>query len=380
MRSLSNTSSQNWLIKYKLYHIPFWFLYHYLWWVVAIANPFKAASSILSYPYFFKYFFYVAFQAAAVYINLYYLIPKYLEKNRFRPYLSMLLFTILCASLCIVSGYYLTAFLAHRTITDVFGKDACVFNFFANALPSTVASTTLAMSIKLTKNWIQARRRQQLLETEKLETELKFLKYQFNPHFLFNTINSIFFLIHKNPGKASDSLAKFSELLRHQLYECNDTQIPLSKEVAYLQNFIELEKLRQNKNIEVAVEMSPHNTEHLGIAPFILMNFVENAFKHVSKHADEPNWIKIKLGTQQQQLYFTVVNSASPGISTEDVINYGGIGLTNVQRRLHLLYPGQHTLEIQNNITSFEINLVLQVSEFVIAQPRQKLPAMEYAV
>jgi two-component system LytT family sensor kinase len=380
MNSLSGKPGQNWLIKYKLYHIPFWFLYHYLWWVVAVANPIKAASSIFSYPYFFKYFFYVFFQAVAVYVNLYYLIPKLLEKNKFVPYVSSLLLVVICASLCIVCGYYTTAFLAHRTIADIFGNGACFFTFFSNALPSTVASTTLAMSIKLTKNWIQSRHRQQLLETEKLETELKFLKYQFNPHFLFNTINSIFFLIHKNPGKASDSLAKFSELLRHQLYECNDTQIPLSKEVAYLQNFIELEKLRQNKNIDVTVEMNQKNTEHLGIAPFILMNFVENAFKHVSKHADEPNWIKIKFSVNQQQLHFTVVNSASPGISTEDVINYGGIGLTNVQRRLHLLYPGLHTLEIQNNITTFEIKLALQLTEFVIAQTRQKQPAVEYAV
>ncbi len=236
------------------------------------------------------------------------------------------------------------------------------------------------MSIKLTKNWIQSRHKQQVLETEKLETELKFLKSQFNPHFLFNTINSIFFLIHKNPGKASDSLAKFSELLRHQLYECNDMQIPLSKEVAYLENFIELEKLRQNKNIEVNVQMKQNNTEHLGVAPFILMNFVENAFKHVSKHADEPNWINISLYSEQHQLFFTVANSASPGISNGELVNYGGIGLKNVQRRLHLLYPGQHTLDIKNNDSNFEIKLLLQLSEFAVAQPAQMQPVLEYAV
>lgn len=109
------------------------------------------------------------------------------------------------------------------------------YNCLGEAIPSTIASITLAMSIKLTKNWLQTERRKQLLEKEKLETELKFLKHQFNPHFLFNSINSIFFLIHKNPDMASASLAKFSELLRHQLYEYNDQQIPLHKEISYLE-------------------------------------------------------------------------------------------------------------------------------------------------
>src|ERR1041384_232426 len=101
-----------------------------------------------------------------------------------------------------------------------------------------------------------------MLEKEKLETELTFLKNQFNPHFLFNSINSIFFLIHKNPDMASASLAKFSDLLRHQLYESNDTQIPLEKEIVYLENFVELEKLRQNKNLAVSFKVNDHYNRH----------------------------------------------------------------------------------------------------------------------
>ncbi len=119
-----------------------------------------------------------------------------------------------------------------------------MYYFQINALPSSVAATTLGMSIKLTKNWIQSRRREQELEKEKLETELKFLRSQFNPHFLFNTINSIFVLIHKNPVMASESLAKFSDILRYQLYECNEHCIPLGQELNYLENFIELQRLQ----------------------------------------------------------------------------------------------------------------------------------------
>ena len=367
----SGSNIPNWVLKYKLYHIPFWFLYHYFWWTVAVGNPIKAASTILFTPFAIKYSFYVVFQMIAVYFNLYYLIPKYLQKGRFYPYIGYLLLTTACASALIIPGYYLSARVSGQTVQQVYGSGACIFNFIASSLPSTLATITFAMSIKLTKNWIETERRHQVLENEKLETELKFLKNQFNPHFLFNTINSIFFLIHKNPDKASASLAKFSDLLRYQLYECNDKQIPLSKEVTFLENSIELEKLRLNNNIEVALEINQQHTGHLAIAPFILMPFVENAFKHVSKHTDRPNWIRIKLELDRQQLTFSTSNSVSQDVYN-DVVNYGGIGLKNVRRRLDLIYPGQYDLEIKRNNTSFEVNLQLQLTALVLSSPLQK--------
>ena len=247
--------TRHWLIRYKLHHLPFWFAYNYLLWAVTIGNPIKAAHDLFYLPFTVKYLVYVVSQALAVYFNLYFLIPRYLDKSRFVLYTLLVLLTAVTAAALIVPVYYFTAYLAHSTTRELFGKDACMFSFFSNALLTTLASTTLAMSIKLTKNWRQSKHRQQLLEKEKLETELNFLRYQFNPHFLFNTINSIFFLIHKNPDMASASLAKFSELLRYQLYECNDERIALTSEIAYLENFIGLEKLRQNSSLEVSLEI-----------------------------------------------------------------------------------------------------------------------------
>lgn len=374
MGALTNHSSnQHWFFRYKVYHLPFWFVYHYVWWVMTLGSPGKALDSLLYLPYTIKYSFFVIFQALAVYVNLYYLIPAYLEKNRYTHYLTYLLLTILATSLLLVSGYYFSAYMTGKTLNELYGGGSqadCFVRFFGTALPSTVASTTLAMSIKLTKNWIQTKQRQQALEKEKLEAELTFLKNQFNPHFLFNTINSIFFLIHKNPDVASASLAKFSDLLRYQLYECNDQQIPLSKEMAYMKNFIELEKLRQNSNVTVTLTIEPSFTDHLGIAPFVLMTFVENAFKHVSKHSDQPNWITINLELAEQQLTFFVANSSAPNTANE-VIHYGGIGLKNVQRRLDLLYPNQYELAIQNDPDQFTIRLGVKLFEFVLTPTLQ---------
>ncbi|SDS73566.1 Histidine kinase [Mucilaginibacter mallensis] len=353
----------NWLIRYKLYHIPFWCVYHFIWWSIAIGNPLKAASYLLFTPMLVKFSFYVIFQAIAVYFNLYFLIPRYLEKSRFVIYIILLLSTVAITSLLITPGYYLSAFLIHKSVIQAYGG---LYNCLGEAIPSTLASMTLAMSIKLTKNWLQTTRRQQLLEKEKLETELKFLKYQFNPHFLFNSINSIFFLIHKNPDMASDSLARFSELLRHQLYECNDRQIPLSKELDYLENFIGLEKLRQHDDLEVALEIDPGPVARLGIAPFILMTFVENAFKHVSRQSGRKNWININIRLNGLQLEMDVDNSTWDE-ELQEVINYGGIGLKNVRRRLELLYPGQYELSITQNTGSFAVRFKLMLSELELS-------------
>lgn len=352
---------RHWFIRYKLYHLPFWGAYNYFSWLVTVGNPIRATNDLLYLPFTVKYLFYVVVQTLAVYFNLYFLFPRYLEKSRFVPYTLLMLLTCVGAAFLIIPGYYAGAGIAHSTINALFGEKACLFTFFSNAFLSTLAAMTLAMSIKLTKHWIESRQRQQLLEKEKLATELNYLRYQFNPHFLFNTINSIFFLIHKNPDMASASLARFSELLRYQLYECNGERIPLSGEIAYLENFIGLEKLRQSSMLGLEVDICREETDAVTIAPFLLMTFVENAFKHVSRHTDRPNWITIQLRQKGRQLDFRVDNSSS-SLESGHLLHYSGIGLRNVQRRLDLLYPGRHNLSIHNEDGRFGIRLRLELA------------------
>ncbi len=325
------------------------------------------AHNIFFSPYVIKHFFYVIFQALGVYFNLYFLIPRFLIKGRYVVYGCLLLLTIFGIATFITSGYYVSAFWSDHSFQELYGIDPRKYAHFfqLNTLPSTVASMTLAMSIKLTKNWIQSTRRQQLLEREKLETELQFLKSQLNPHFLFNTINSIFVLIHKNPKMASEALAKFSDLLRYQLYESNEQQIPLRQELDNLENFIALEKLRHEKdNLELLMQMEPTLFHNLTIAPFILMPFIENAFKHVSRHTDGLNWIRINLCCNQRQVEFSIVNSISSfSNSSFTITQSSGIGLKNVQRRLDLLYPDTHTLTFQQDEHQFGVLLRIALQE-----------------
>jgi len=340
-------------MKKLLYHLPFWFMYHYLSWSLIVGSLVEPAASIFTEPAA-KFYFYVLFQAAGVYLNLYVLMPRLLEKGRYVLYLILLVPATLGTTALIVPGYYAEAYLSGHPLPTGY------WVIYRNkALPSTMASMTLAMSLKFAKNWLQSRHAQQVLEKEKLASELKFLRAQLNPHFLFNTINSIFVLINKDPALASDALLTFSGLMRYQLYECNGPFIPLPQETGYLHNFIELEKLRHDLDLQLTVDISTQANGHLSIAPFLLLPFVENAFKHVSAPHGESTWISLKTGCTDGTFTLEVVNSTNGHRS----INTAGIGLQNVRRRLELLYPGRYQLDIRDNAPVFRVTLKLQLHE-----------------
>ncbi len=357
------------LYHYKAHHLVFWFVYHYMWWAIGIGSAKEAAYNIFFSPYNVKFLFYFIFQAAAVYFNLYYLIPKFLEKRKYFTYLSFFSLTILITVLIITAGYFVAAYVSDTTLTELFGEQTFVSLLKSGPLSSTLASMTLAMSIKLTKKWIKSQQQQQLLEKEKIETELKFLKSQFNPHFLFNTINSIFVLIHKNPDMASESLASFSDLMRYQLYECNEAKIPLEKEIDYLHNFINLGKLRLDQTVKVTTSIKDQMYGDWSIAPFILMPFVENAFKHVSQGMDQKNWIDIKLHNTENEIIFEITNSINSydNYTTEDLMKNNGIGLKNVQRRLDLIYKDQYDLYTKKTKELYRVALKLKLNSHSVS-------------
>jgi two-component system, LytTR family, sensor kinase len=357
----SDATSEHWFIRFKIYHLLFWFIYHYAWTVVNVGNPMHVLGFIMSHP---KFLFYVIFQAFAVYFNLYFLIPCYLAKGRYAIYLLYLGLTTITASALIATGYYLGAYLKSTTVLALYGNGNFSHYFITYTLPSTLTSMFLAMSIKLTKNWIQSRKREQLLEKERLENELKFLRSQMNPHFLFNTINSIFVLIHKNPDLASEALAKFSGLLRYQLYDCNEDEIPLSQELHYLENYIELEKLRlESSTTHVHVAIDPPPIYDLTIAPLLLIPFVENAFKHVSTGRNRANYIRIRISFENNRMEFVVSNTVSREQKSREAVGSGGIGLQNVRRRLSLIYGHQRQLDIKEDEGSFTVALIINLRQ-----------------
>ncbi len=356
--------NNHWFFKYKLHHLAFWAVYHFSWWVLFEGSVGNTIDNITNPPFTVKYLFYVVIQALGVYFCLYYLVPRFLVKRKYGQFIGLMMLSIVVMSIAIASGYLLSSFIFDTPLEELFNVENPSLWLFikSNSLPSSIGAMTMGMSIKLAKNYLQSQQRQQELEKEKLATELKFLRSQFNPHFLFNTINSIFVLINRDSVQASDSLAKFSSLLRYQLYECNEKEIPLNRELAYLESFIELEKLRLDQRFEIRVSLPTNQAGNLNIAPFLLMPFVENAFKHVSKKADHINWIKIDVSLNGEELLYQVSNSVTDEARANEVVDYGGLGLQNVERRLNLLYPGRHELMVEKGSTAYAVKLKLKLS------------------
>jgi LytS/YehU family sensor histidine kinase len=194
---------------------------------------------------------------------------------------------------------------------------------------------------------------------EKAEAELSFLKSQINPHFLFNSLNSVYFLINKENPEARQALHKFSDMLRYQLYEIKGTRIPIEKELNYLKDYVDMQKLRKDENYSVEFNCSPE-VKGFSIEPLLLIPFVENAFKHISHKTGETNFVKLDINRSNGHFNFSIENSKDAEKTTE---LHGGIGLNNVKRRLELLYPAKHELSINDKENIYQVDLKLKIDQ-----------------
>ena len=220
-----------------------------------------------------------------------------------------------------------------------------------------------SLALQLSKEWFFQREKLRMMEIEKLNTELEYLKLQINPHFLFNSLNTIYFQIDKTNALARDTLLKFSDLLRYPLYECDGKEVQLEKELQYLKNYVDLQRLRKDDNYRITFECAIQ-VDHQTLAPLLLVPFVENAFKHISHFADRPNEIRITIYNESNVLKMIAYNTTDnyTGAEGKEKKN-GGIGLKNVQRRLELIYGSEYSLNIRESTYEFEINLSIPLHE-----------------
>lgn len=202
----------------------------------------------------------------------------------------------------------------------------------------------------------QSQHREKLLHKEKLEAELKFLRTQTNPHFLFNTLNNIYALARKKSDDTANVVMKLSKLLRFMLYESRNDSISIAEEIRVLEDYIELERIRYNERLSVRFNKSI-DCDNQAIAPLILLPFVENAFKHGASEARFSSYIYIDIELKEGQLKFTVENSKDEEPEKPITEN---IGLSNVRRQLELMYP-EHGLHVQNEKNRFYIHLTINL-------------------
>lgn len=335
-------------MKYKLQHLFFWMLVCAVWFMLRVddySSPGKA---------FIVTAIKVFELALMIYITNLVLIPKLLYRKKY--FLFTLIFVVMILSGSIIKMNILGRYLNNPLLynwSSTYLKD----RIYDNILPHFFL-VIAGVAVKLMLDYGKLQKRMAEIAKEKAEAELNFLKSQINPHFLFNSLNSVYFLINKDNHNARMALHKFSDMLRYQLYEMNGAKLPIAKEVAYLEDYVDMQKLRKDENYSVEFQCSPA-VEGFSIEPLLLMPFVENAFKYVSHHADKENYIRLKLDRTNGAFIFIAENSKEAHAQNNE---QGGIGLKNVRRRLELLYPDKHHLDINDTTENFTVQLKLELS------------------
>lgn len=298
-------------------------------------------------------------QMAAAYFLTYFVVPRYIYKQRYLAGLAW--FSISVYVVCVLSRlevvhveepFYGVKPNPKETYQEIFTDlPKLVYVYFFRIY----SVAFVFMLLKLLKDQLAVQRHALTLEKQKAEAELKLLKTQLNPHFLFNTLNNIYALALMNAQVTAGAIGRLSEILDYILYRCDNMYVPLSGEIALLNNYIGLEKLRYDDRL--TVNFTCHADERVEIAPLILLAIVENAFKHgAGNDIGEPT-IDIILKTEPDRFAFTVSNT----FQSKGEKNGASIGLSNLKQQLELIYPGNHKLVITETESLFIVKLIIEL-------------------
>ncbi len=292
----------------------------------------------------------------AVYINLYFLIPVFYLRQKYVQYIVYLLLLVLAGGLSqrflcwliwfpiarmhhpgieLPTGFWLTIRIIKDTIDVLIVVSATMF-------------------IKLLRNAHQQEKKLREIEKEKFSAEMSLLKAQINPHFFFNTLNSLYALTLVASKESPNVVLKLSNLMRYMLYEASEGKVILRNELTHLQNYIQIEQMRFTDRLDLSFQYSG-DIEGQWIAPLLLLPFIENAFKHGIEN--NSGWITIDLKIIENHLYLKVENSFDAASKPK----IGGFGLANVKRRLHLIYPGSHELNEDQDEGVYKVDLKINL-------------------
>lgn len=289
-----------------------------------------------------------------VYLNLYVFLPKYLKQGKILGYGLLLSFSVFATVI------FFTEMIRVMMLVGIYtpGYDTLYSGWKLASKSTRFTTIVLATSgIKILKDAYLTQQINQKIEKDKLENELKFLKSQINPHFLFNTLNNLYALVKQKSDLAPQLILKLSSLMRYMLYETNHRFSLLSKEIEALEDYIELEKLRfgDELNVNFNIQGSIQNQE---IVPVLLIPIVENSFKHGAKSVAVEQWIKIELTVNSDQLTFKVENS----VQNDQEAQTGGIGLENIRRRLELIYKDHYSFKTKKKQNHFVTLMTIDLS------------------
>lgn len=289
---------------------------------------------------------------ALVYGNLYVLVPRFWLAKKWGLYaIGLIILLTLTAAL----RYYVGLSLVRAFDWGL--EERFTPRFFGSMVVGGFFVIFITIPLRLVGSWFKRIELEQEIKTHKLEAELRFLKAQVNPHFLFNALNNIYSLSFMQSEKAPEMILKLSDMMSYMLYDCKNDEVPLASEIAYLQNYIDLQQLKKEGELNVRFSVE-EKISGVMIKPMLLIPFFENAFKHGNLEDTERGWLNSSLGMEGDALHFSIENTISPHAPGYEK---GGVGLENIQARLELLYQGQHQLEITQYEMVFSVKLMLPV-------------------
>ena len=339
--------------KTLLVHLLFWVVYASFF-IYMISFPRKGKEEPNWLEIFTDGAFQVVSMALISYFNYFILLPRFLKNQNFGRYL--LEFTVIFTLFIIFSIH------AKRFLTDGYTyqeKWAYSERFIVQHIWSSLVIVLFVGMLKFAEDWFELEARKREVENEKLISELRFLKAQINPHFLFNTLNNLYYLAFTNSPNTTEVIAKLSQMMRYMMYDTNNARVPLSKEVEYMQNYISLEKLRLSTEIPIKFDVQG-DPDTVSIAPLIFITFLENAFKHGVSNSAADAWVNVSIQLNGKACVYTVENSKMPETG-KTVTEKSGIGLQNVKRRLDLSYPDNYELNVEDSDTRYAVELKLNL-------------------
>ena len=302
-------------------------------------------------------------QITATYLLVYVQLPKLLFKGHwFFFFLSFLFSAYILSVLARLSIIYIGEPLIgyegiDESLWEVMTDPAYLFKVYVT---SAYLPAFLFVVIKLTKDQFVQQNKMIQLEKEKSSAELNFLKAQMNPHFLFNTLNNIYSLAKSKSEQTPEMIMKLSELLDYTIYECNEKEVPITKEWELIENYADLQAVRYHEKLSLVLGQQIDD-ENVKIAPLILISLVENAFKHSLKSTNRLPEIVISLNVKNKLLTFEVFNTKSDKKIEKEGTSKKGIGVRNIKQQLELLYPDRHALTIDEQPHSYKATLTIQL-------------------
>lgn len=351
---LANKPFSGYRINYK-HHIIFWTIYF-------IFNTLRWGSYFDDYDYSLKTNI-IGFpiHMTLTYLNIYYLMPRFVFKKKYFTYAVLV---VLSLYIMLLAKYNLTYYLVSTNVWPEGPEpiNKLTFNYGVQMMLGELYVISFVTAIKITIDWLHEHAKLHELEKRQLATELRFLRSQVSPHFFFNTLNNIYSLTLKKSDRAPEVILKLSELMRYLLYATDKRKQDLKKEIECIQNYIELERIRFDDSLEIDVDISGE-LEGKKIAPMLLMPLIENSFKHGISRNIGPKKIGLEIKVNEEQMVFSLFNTKSENEKKERVpTRSGGIGLSNVKKRLALGYSKEdYDLTINEKENSYRVTLKLNV-------------------